>query len=159
MLREKAILSDDELDVVFRELLLARERVAADPGQQLDFKITLLGGKWTKENRDVSFDAVKGAPRQNSSAEDFSVAYGLGKSARFEIALYGLNVALVLARTWCSKLQYYFDIFEASGEVLYRFKDDDHRAWREPAEFADSVEVSAGQPLKRMEWLRRLRPR
>jgi hypothetical protein len=158
-LEEMVILSDDELDAVFRELLLARERVAADPGQQLDFKITLLGGKWTKENRDVAFDATRGAPRANSSAEDFAVAYGFKKSARFEIGLYGLNLALVLARTWCSKVQYYFDVFESSGQVLYRFTDEDHRAWHEPAEFTDSFGMAAGLSLRRMDWLRRLRPR
>ena len=152
---------DEELELAWDELRMAREAMLLAEGAHhaADFTVKLLGGAWTRAHREVAFDAVRAAPRRFGPAEVFLTRFGITPSARFEISAYGIESAKVLANTWCTKMQHYFDIFEGSGDPDYRFTPNDHASYDEPAEFAHLLEVLAGFQRARCLWLRNLRPR
>jgi hypothetical protein len=53
-----------------------------------DFRVTILGGAWLMEEKGKAFDAFPGAARKGG-VEDWCIQYGLTRSARFNVDLYG----------------------------------------------------------------------
>ena len=72
--------------------------------------------------------------------------------------LYGEGPASVLAKTWCNKLQYLFDIALASGKLCHRFSEDELQGWLELYDFKALVVGLEGKQLARAQWLRSLKP-
>ena len=53
------------------------------------------------------------------------MAYGVGKSARFDTSLYGDGPANDMARAFAHKCQYFFDMWESKGDDRYEYTQDD----------------------------------
>ena len=58
--------------------------------------------------------------------------YHLGKAASFDVSLYGASGANDVARAFAHKCQYYFGLYEHSGESNYVHTSDDHEHYQEP---------------------------
>ena len=112
---------------------------------------------WTAARRGVAFDAFRAAPR-GGSPEQWAVRYGMGRSARFDTALYGVAGANELARAYAHKCQFFFDLWQSKGGDNYEFGPDDRAAYQEPAAVRLLAETLHGRAFARIEWLRRLWP-
>ncbi len=55
--------------------------------------------------------------------------FGLAKSARFELSMYGEEAASALAHFWCHKVDYYYTVWQAAGEGPYVFTVQDHEGY------------------------------
>ena len=69
-----------------------------------DFKVSVLGGKWTMENKHTAFDAISGAARGGLNKE-FCHWRSLQISVRFDVSVYGQERCQILARAICHKMQ------------------------------------------------------
>ena len=61
------------------------------------WRVSLLGGAWLIEHRSQAVDAFKASVKPKSEAEAWSLRYGLPRSARFQLTLYGHGAANDLA--------------------------------------------------------------
>ena len=69
-------------------------------------------------------------------ANRFCERYGLQKSMRFSVTLFGDNVACSLEKVWCSRLQFFFDEFQYSGYDGHIFDERAGGGWVPPADFS-----------------------
>ena len=106
-------LGDDALQELFSEVERKRHEYAETPGCHGDFLVSLLGGKWAMESKGVPVAAFQGKARNNSPAEEWCNQYALHRSARFEISMYGEQVASALAHGWCDCMSH----FSSFGEI------------------------------------------
>ena len=151
-------LDDDAVQDVFDELYRKREEwLAREVVISVDFRGTILGGAWTKKHKGVAYDAYAGKAC-NQSAKAFCRMYGLGMSARFALSTCSEKLASVFARAWCEKMQFFFDVYKASGDERYIFTADDVASFEETAGFSAAFEESEGVARERAEQVRALRP-
>jgi hypothetical protein len=102
------------------ELREAREVAAQGRDGCDDFRVRVLGGAWTAAHKGVSFDAYRGeCCCQQASV--FLEAQQPPKSARFDVAVYTVAGAALMARTWCEKCQHLFDIATAHEDDKHSF--------------------------------------
>ena len=153
-------LTDEQYEDIFVELQEARARVAAESGKGdgSDFRMRVLGGKWTAEHRGRAFDAYAGEASAGEPSK-WAVQYSMGRSARFDVSLYTAKGASCLAKTWRCKCQYFYDIWLVSGGGRYAYTADDIAGWPEPEEFTELASSYTGRALQRCLWLRDLSPR
>ena len=114
---------------------------AAAPDMSLhDFKTGVLGGKWTAKHKGVPFDAIQGSAR-GVLAQSFCRRRNVQLSARFDVSAYGQVACNVLARAWCHRMQYYYnlELTDALGEGKV-FTQADVDAYLAPTEFVQLVE-------------------
>lgn len=144
----------------FTQLLAARDAI----GEEVetlpeDYRVKVLGGKWTKSHRGVAFDAYKGEGRPGRPTE-FLEEYHMGKSARFDVSLYTVEGAACMARTWCNKCQYFYDLYKESGDRRYVFSAQDILGWESPADFLELAgRLDDPKAKKRVNWLQELAPK
>ena len=102
---------DEALEEIFSALMQKREETlmveVADPSL---FKVALLGGAWTSRHRGVACDAFQGSAR-GEAAKAWCGQYHLNKSSRYEISMYGERAASLLAKSWCHKMEHFYNIF------------------------------------------------
>ena len=155
------LLDDAEVEEAFARLDAVRKERAHGDDDDVDtpdWKVTVLGGAWTAAHRGVAFDAIRASVRAGSDAEAFAVAYQLGKSARFDISLYGCGAANQLAKAFCHKCQWAFLLWESSGDKNYVFSNSDKEAYIEPAFFPGLLETLEGRARARAQGVRDLWP-
>ena len=150
-------MGEELAEAVFASLATVRETWASD-GDFPDWKVVVLGGSLQIKHKCVSFDAVQAMPRANSRAEQWAVAFGMGKTCRFEISLYGMAVAQTLARAYCHKCQWYFLQHEDAADTKPFFTQADVDAYVEPEAFSELFLSLSGKSRARAQWLRDLHP-
>ena len=94
-----------------------------------DVITSIRGGGWTKVNRKVAFDCIRGYA-SNKPAKEFCRRYGLGDNRSWAFARYSEEIAGVLASEWCKRLQYFFDLYVGQGSGKYVFTRDDHAGYQ-----------------------------
>ena len=115
---------------------LARFRASwaeAQEGRSNDFQVTVLGGSWTARHKGVVADAFSGSAR-GDTANAWCRCRGLPRSARYEIALYGEEHAAALARVWCAKMQYLFNVCLEREDDRHALSPAEVAAWPEPSD-------------------------
>ena len=98
-------------------------------------------------------------PRVGSVAEQWAADYNMGKSARFDMSLYGSSVANDLAQGYFHRCQYFFDIWLCSGDERYTYSQHDLDAYVEPCIVSELQDILQGRALARLRWLQSLVPR
>eukprot|EP00974_Lingulodinium_polyedra_P035846 3440398-Lingulodinium_polyedra.AAC.1 len=83
--------------------------------------------------------------KAKSTASAWCKRYGLNTSARFVVTLYGDQLATIMARAWCHKMQHYFDIATAAQDPGYVYVLAYHDSYLEPAGFTEAVLPLGGQ--------------
>lgn len=112
-----------------------REEWATTEDQRChDFQVTLLGGSWTAANKGVVADAFSACARGEAVA--WCKTRAIARSARYEISLYGEENASTLARVWCSRMQFLFNLSKKAGNALHVFTQNEKASWVEPSELA-----------------------
>ena len=118
-------LDDEAIDNAFEELQAIRSQWQVDYQDSIQhFKVCLLGGAWTKEHVGVACDAVK-AYASGKEALDWCSKFGFPTNTRFGIRKLGQERATVLAGCWCSRLQYFYDIFCRAKRDNYQYTSAD----------------------------------
>jgi hypothetical protein len=131
-----ADLDDDEMDELFSEFLEARADAVHGPPAATDFEVVVMGGAWTIAHLGRACDAWKGkAIALGGDAAKWATKYGFNTAARFNIDLYGDHGAKLLAKTWCSKCQHFWDIWKHQHDDDYTFSVRDWESWQPSAEF------------------------
>ena len=105
----------------------------------------------------VAFDAYRGEPAGELALE-FLEVQGLPKSARFDVSLYTAPGAALLARTWCDKCQYWYDIATANENHCHEFTEVETKSWEEPQGLTDLALLLQGRALQRWQRLHNLQP-
>ena len=153
--RLEAIDAEEVMDLLY-ERRLALEAGAPAPAK--DFVWSLRGGAWTAEHRGVAYDVfraegIPGEPRE------FLALYGLAQSGSFSIAAYGEAEASELARYWCHRHQFLFDVWGENGaDPGFRFQEAHLAAYEEPP-FAAALHARMGRRgQQRLDGLRALAP-
>ena len=106
-------------------------------GAPMDFKVRVRGGASTAARMGVAADASRGEAA-NQQAEAFCLAAGLPRSATFNFRRYTETHARDLARAWCHRLQWWYDLWlERSGLEPPRFAPEDPAQYQAPQWVAD----------------------
>ena len=149
---------DDELfDEGMQALDAARLAMAAEPeASHEDFGTRVLGGPWLLKTKGIPFDAIQGYGR-GEATKQFCIRRNIPKTIRFDYQLYGGDACGVMARAWCHRLQWLFNL-ELSIVVspLEAFALNDLRDYEEPSEFIALAESSTGKIVARIEQIRAL---
>jgi hypothetical protein len=96
---------------VDRELAGVRADLAvAEVDVEAYFAVTIRGGRWTLENRDVVADCAMGKAR-DSETRFWSEAFEFPKSKSFSFRLYGRERAVMLAREFCRRGNYFAGLY------------------------------------------------
>ena len=122
-----------------------------------DFKMVILGGAWTKMSLGRDYDAVRIAA-SHASASRWCRLYGLQLSARYDLELYGRELAGLLAHAWGLRMQFYYDLFCNSDDDPFVYDDSVHATYVESAEVVEAVQAVGGQASARLEQIRAIRP-
>jgi len=155
---EQVDLTDEALEEMFAELQRRRQQWEADADTAAqDFQVTLSGSAWVQRNRGIPYDSFLGSCK-GADAKAWCQMYSLPLSNRFDIELYGEADANLLATTWCSAMQYYYNLSVESGPGAYLYTERDLQGWPEPREFSAMVARASGRKLQRAVGLRRLVP-
>lgn len=80
-----------------------------------DFALHIRGGAWAMAQCGKAAGSVRAGCR-GQSAKDFCALPGLTKSATFYCSRYGEAAAGVLARKWCRKMQFYYDMRDVASK-------------------------------------------
>jgi hypothetical protein len=113
----------------YREAMLGSQEVRCN-----DFQVSLLGGAWTAKHKGVLADAFTGAAK-GEEALAHCRSRGIPRSARYEISTYGEENAAAFARSWCSRMQYVFNICCAHEDQEHKLTPKEIENWPEPSEF------------------------
>jgi hypothetical protein len=108
--------TDAEASEIFDVLIAKRAEWAVEhtEGRQ-DFSVDILGGKWTKDNLGVAYDAFRGHAHRGEP-EEFCVKWCLQKSFRCSVTTISEEVAHLVCTAWCSKMQFAYSKFLAEGD-------------------------------------------
>ena len=98
------------------ELSQTRAEWSWENQDDMSFYTRVLGGRWTRENRGVTTDAVSGFGR--SWTLEWCRAYDWPSSMRFGFNRYGQLAAKMLAREWCTRAEYLFNLWVEAGQSL-----------------------------------------
>ena len=121
-----------------------RERLENATGElprTADFGVRVLNGnKGGRRSATVEPDAIQGFCRGGDAAVWIGARYGSGQTARFSIHELEEANAGILARSWCAKMQWNFNLslLDASAAAAANAA-----GWPEPSEFSSMVRCHA----------------
>lgn len=124
--------------------------MGSDQDQQAldDFKVVILGGKWTMQHKHTAFDAIQGIAR-GGLAKEFCDRRGLQQSMRFDVSAYGQERCQVLARAFCHKMQYFLQAEIGNQDLVHKpFPPNVVGEYVEPSEM---TKIASGQLSKALE--------
>ena len=125
-----------------------------------DFLTRILGGAWTKKHKSVSSDAIAGFAK-GSVPKAWAVEYGLDHMNSFAFRKYGKEAASALALEWCSRMQYFFDIWQWQEDPDYCYTKSDIDGYEESLEWINwmlNIADDAHHILDRARKMRNMRP-
>ena len=92
---------------------------------------SLLGGLWTATHVGVPFDAVK-AYASGSRAQAWAKRYFGVQQASFSLKRYGDKAASQLAQYWCSRMEYFYQIYLQEGGEGFTYSEEHTEAAPSP---------------------------
>jgi hypothetical protein len=134
--------SDADIDIdaeterrAWEELAEARAILdATDVPRFDDFRVVARGGESVMAKKGVGADCYTGKA-QGLDVEDWCRRKGVCFSARFEISTFTAVRSQVMARTWCHKMQFYYNLAISSADPLRPFTAVERASWVPPTEF------------------------
>ena len=99
-----------------------------------DFKVMVLGYEGNIKKKGHVVDAIKGIVK-GEEAEKFCTDRKMQKSVRYELGTYGAADAACFARSWCHKMQHFFNFVAGSGDYTRGFSVLERGSYEEPREF------------------------
>ena len=125
---------DSSLEKLFAKLEAARPEVELRKTMHDgDFVVVVLAGVATLVRDGPSYQGVA----RGGLAEDWCRRRGLRLSASFLMDLYTPAGAASLARAWCHRMQFFFNLYVSGGlDVRHAFTAEQMEAYEEPTELA-----------------------
>lgn len=122
---EADTLDDAQLEAIFASLEKKRAewRELCAP-KRVNFADLVLGGAWTEENRGVLADGVKASAR-GKAAQVWCERYHIGKEKSFRFGRYGERPVAFLSDFWCSRMQYFFDLYADGDPETFAYTAED----------------------------------
>ena len=123
------------------------------------FRITPLGGAWTLRQLGVLCDAYK-AWAHGQEVCAWCDAYSLGKTARFNVSLYGFEGSVVMAKEWMNRMSFLYQAWLDIGSPRpFTYEEELLGQYQEPEEFTNFADgLTATAALRRVGEVRALRP-
>eukprot|EP00959_Pyramimonas_sp_CCMP1952_P079709 1667027-Pyramimonas_sp.AAC.1 len=84
--------------------------------------------------------------------------YGLQRSKRFDASAYTEERALTLAKARVHRMEYFWCLYQVSGQAAYQYTGDDVRNYVEPPALRAACAGMSARLLKRAEDIRLVRP-
>jgi len=120
------------------DLAAARADLERDGTEFVDFRIIIRGGEWTLAHMGQEFDAYRGTFR-GSVIDKWIRKYKLQLSMTFSRKLHSNHGACELARGYCHRMQYYFDIWLDQPDLDMEYVPEHHNSYEEPPNFVAIV--------------------
>jgi hypothetical protein len=156
--KKEGELTDEAVEGVFAEFYRKRvEWFTEPPGPGHDFKVSILGGAWAASHIGKVVDGFM-AKASSVGAQAFCLQYRLHQSASFSVSLYSEGRATWFCQAWARNMQFFYDIYIASGVGNYTVQDVNVEAFEEAPEFTAMVRELLGKPLTRAKEIRALKP-
>ena len=156
-LRDPDALAQEVLDRAWAELSDARATANTDPGN--DFTVHVVGNKFTVKKRGEAFEAFAGRVKAGGAAEQWCRQYNMQATSRYSSSWYGVDAAATCAREWCARMQYFYNIFQESGNPGYRFTSSDVAECPTSVAYRDLVGRVTGAQSRRVFAIMELAPR
>ena len=123
------------------------------------FRITMRKGRFTKAKTGRDFDTCQ-CKYSDQDVYVFCKDHGLPTQAGWATLLFEEHGAIMMARTWQSKMTYFYDLWLSQDRTVYRFTEEDVRGWEEPRSFTLGASWwTDKQMVTRVKEIRDLRPR
>jgi hypothetical protein len=122
---------------------------ALDRAANVDFMVTICGGRWTMINLGVAYDCFKAEGRTREATE-FCQRFRFNKSRSYNISTYGEGDASTLAHFWKTRMQFLFDRWMDACEVgggLASPGDVDLSSW-DDGEYVRMLHLHGNQRVK-----------
>ena len=134
-----ADLDDDVVEQTWRELMEKR-RALELTGKPLgsDFVTQVLGGTWTRQHKNKSFDAVVGYARGGAPIA-WGKQYNMGVEFSTAYSKYGDERATKLCLEWCRRCQFFYDMYLEADTPLYTYSDADLCSYVEDIDWLNFV--------------------
>lgn len=132
--------------------------VVDDSKRPSDFRVVLLGGKWTKEKKGVVADCLKAEARAGTVAAAWALQYWRQRSSSYFISKFGESGAQVCAAAWCSVMEYYFELWSGQPNKHYVYQQADFDGAPELPELREWLPRLNSAARPRAEELLRMRP-
>ena len=118
---EPATVEEDEIEVAYAALEEKRREWELECETSATYFYTsILGGRWTKVHKKKAFDCIIGKAR-GGAPTTWARRYGLNVEASFAFSKYGDAAASSLALEWCSRMQYFFDMYVVADDSQFEY--------------------------------------
>ena len=147
----------DEEAVLSAISLLEAERTAeieiAAVMETREFRVKHRAGDSTLLDTGTYYDACQG--RSTTAGAEWAVRHGLQVTFKATFSVHNSGPAKVLCRAWCHRMQYFYNLEQASTEEVFMITEDMKAAYEEPAELLE-LERAPERPanLQRIKVLR-----
>lgn len=151
---------DELLDSVFARLQQARAEWL-DSDWELaatGFRVVIRGGRWTRQETGKDFDSFRGQA-STPDAEAWCRRYQLPLSATFSDAKFGSGTAATLAEGWCHRMEFYYVIFQQSGDSQLDFGTIALPPYEEPTKLRELADGAARPVAERIAQIRGILPK
>ena len=152
---EEALIQEAWADLEDARLLWESEHE-----ERQHFLTRILGGAWTKKHKRVSCDAIAGFAK-GAVPKAWAKQYGLDRMNSFAFIRYSKEAASSLALEWCSRMQYFFGIWQAQENPDYSYTQADVEGYEESLEWIDfmlGIPDDWVHTLERARKLRQMQP-
>ena len=141
---------DKDIEEAFRILEAERDRISVvDEVHVTDFCVAVQGGALSVKKHGRACDSFKGRVRFGSAASEWCDKYLGFQTAQYDAQMYGDQNASVLAREWCRRLQYFWNVHQNSSDPHHVFSAEDIAAYRPLPEFTEVLAGLQGRALRR----------
>ena len=154
----KGLVTVEEAQAIMNFLEAKRKGWEAEGvGKQGICKISVCKGINTFELTGYPFDAVL-ASASGSFAHSWCTSHLKKVSRRFDFSLYGEQGPFILARAWCHKANYFYNLWESSVDPAFTFTQAHVQSWPEPQEFANFALGASPEQFTAVKEIRALSP-
>ena len=149
------LMAESTAEQVLDALYDRREAFAASaPAPLRDFGWVIRGGTWAIRSVGVPYGSFRGDAKTAEGIR-FCELFGLSKSATYAIRQHTESLAQELAVEWCTRRQFWFDIWDAAGRTAdFQFTADDWSSYVERPALAQALGVAGPATLQRAMQLR-----
>lgn len=131
-----------DLDAFYKELLEKRMswQLTKDHEANVNFKVTVLGGKWTMANKKKAFDFLMAAPK-GDAAKKWMKCFFQDQSIRFSFERYGDRLCTHLCLHWCRIMEYFLTLWLQQDIQNYVYTKEDIDGKPPPAKLLECLDA------------------
>ena len=113
------------------------------------FKISLAGDARLVSKKGPKVHGVLASLRTGGAVDAFAVRMGMNRSARFECSVYSQEGATALAKGWCSRMGFLYDVWLRRDGDSWPFTEQALKEYKPPDELAEFMQAWSHRQCKR----------